>query len=356
MPAACASWSACCCPAHVGYGFIALGVGLPGLMLQDSYRFAFFSAGRGGLAFVNDTVWGVIACSRRCWRWSKTDRADAVTCILAFGGTATLAAGLGFVQCRVLPRPQAVRGWLLDHRDLGGRYLIENVEQRRCSPAADGRGGRHRRAWPPSGRSAPPEILMGPLLIIVSGVSQVAVPEIVAVAAAGDKAGGRLLPVDGGGPGAWLPWCGPCCITVMFPRGLGDLLLGELWVPAAELVPPVGDARSSLAASRWRRRRGCARWQPPAVACTAQVSSSAPVLLARRGRSGSWAAPRAPAGAPRQPRSGRSVLWSGERASHQPSTGSHSSASPRGPPGGRAAAGSPSTGRPRRSEPHPGRR
>ena len=47
-------------PAHVGYGFIALGVGLPGLMLQDSYRFAFFSSGKGALAFVNDTVWGVL--------------------------------------------------------------------------------------------------------------------------------------------------------------------------------------------------------------------------------------------------------------------------------------------------------
>ena len=43
-----------------GTRFLALGVGLPGLMLQDSYRFAFFAAGKGGLAFVNDTVWGVL--------------------------------------------------------------------------------------------------------------------------------------------------------------------------------------------------------------------------------------------------------------------------------------------------------
>jgi len=32
-------------PPQVGGGFIALGVGLPGLMLQDSLRFAFFSVG-----------------------------------------------------------------------------------------------------------------------------------------------------------------------------------------------------------------------------------------------------------------------------------------------------------------------
>ena len=37
--------------------FIALGLTLPGLLLQDSWRYAFFALGRGGQAFLNDVVW-----------------------------------------------------------------------------------------------------------------------------------------------------------------------------------------------------------------------------------------------------------------------------------------------------------
>ena len=38
-------------------GLPALGLTLPGLMLQDSWRFAFFALGRGRQAFLNDMIW-----------------------------------------------------------------------------------------------------------------------------------------------------------------------------------------------------------------------------------------------------------------------------------------------------------
>jgi hypothetical protein len=39
---------------------VALGFGLPGILLQDSYRFAYFAQGRGDKAFVNDLLWAVL--------------------------------------------------------------------------------------------------------------------------------------------------------------------------------------------------------------------------------------------------------------------------------------------------------
>jgi hypothetical protein len=39
--------------------FLALGLTLPGLLLQDSWRFAFFARGRGSQAFLNDVAWAV---------------------------------------------------------------------------------------------------------------------------------------------------------------------------------------------------------------------------------------------------------------------------------------------------------
>jgi hypothetical protein len=47
-------------PGQVGPAFIALGVGLPGLALQDSWRFAFFACGRGSAAFLNDLFWTLL--------------------------------------------------------------------------------------------------------------------------------------------------------------------------------------------------------------------------------------------------------------------------------------------------------
>src|SRR5512132_2072207 len=77
-----------------GAALVALGVTLPGLLLQDSWRFAFFSVGRGGQALANDLVWAIslvlilttmIAPAPRSVSWS----------ILAWGGSATLAAVVG---------------------------------------------------------------------------------------------------------------------------------------------------------------------------------------------------------------------------------------------------------------------
>jgi O-antigen/teichoic acid export membrane protein len=40
-----------------------LGIALPALLVQDTWRYAFFAAGRGSAAFVNDAVWTVVLFS-----------------------------------------------------------------------------------------------------------------------------------------------------------------------------------------------------------------------------------------------------------------------------------------------------
>ena len=48
--------------------FLALGLILPGLLLQDSWRYSFFALGQGSKAFVNDTVWTLtlVPAAARC--------------------------------------------------------------------------------------------------------------------------------------------------------------------------------------------------------------------------------------------------------------------------------------------------
>ena len=73
---------------RLGLAFVALAVALPGLLLQDGWRFAFFSCGRGAQAFLNDLVWLVVVIpalvalqlahaatsSGPCWRGEEPPR------------------------------------------------------------------------------------------------------------------------------------------------------------------------------------------------------------------------------------------------------------------------------------------
>src|SRR5215813_6049356 len=55
----CAVAAAAVLSGTVRAAFLALGLTLPGLLLQDSWRYSFFALGRGSRAFLNDTVWAV---------------------------------------------------------------------------------------------------------------------------------------------------------------------------------------------------------------------------------------------------------------------------------------------------------
>ena len=162
-------------PAPVGPVFVALGVGLPGLAMQDSWRFAFFACGRGSRAFVNDLIWTVLLIGTLLvMRYLGIG--SAVECLLVFGATATIAGVIGAIQAHTVPRVLQAPVWLRANRDLSLRYLVENVSNS---------GGPQIRSFvlgavaglAAVGYVRASEILMGPFLVVLMGLSQVAVPE-----------------------------------------------------------------------------------------------------------------------------------------------------------------------------------
>ena len=112
----------------VGSAFLALGLTLPGLLLQDSWRYSFFALGRGSRAFVNDTVWALTLIPALVVL-RATHHADVFWVVFAWGITATIAAAVGPIQARVIPRLAGARRWVSQHRDLGPRYLAEGTSQ-----------------------------------------------------------------------------------------------------------------------------------------------------------------------------------------------------------------------------------
>ena len=103
---------------------IAFGVMMPGLLVQDAWRYVFFAAGRPAKAFVNDAIWTVVQFSLLGWLLLR-ERPGLTMLVLAWGVSALVGAVIGVVQAGILPRPTQVGIWWRDQRELAWRFLGE---------------------------------------------------------------------------------------------------------------------------------------------------------------------------------------------------------------------------------------
>ncbi|MCX5562487.1 hypothetical protein [Streptomyces sp. NBC_00038] len=218
---------------RVGLAFACLGVMLPGLLLQDAWRFSFFAAGTGRKAFVNDVVWGVALVPAMV---VAAHVGSVAAFVLAWGASATVAAAYGYIQSGIRPLMTGARGWLREQRDLGSRYLIENVSLSGASQLrAYGLGAIVGVGAVGAVRGA--ELLLGPFLAVLMGLSLVTVPEAARVLRrAPQRLGNFCLFLGGGQAVAALLWGGA---LLLMPDRLGELVLGDVWSPASQLIVPV---------------------------------------------------------------------------------------------------------------------
>jgi O-antigen/teichoic acid export membrane protein/transcriptional regulator with XRE-family HTH domain len=215
--------------------FLALGLTLPGLLLQDSWRYSFFALGRGGQAFLNDTIWAVVLFPS-LWLLRTTGHANVFWLTLAWGISASAGAAAGPLQARVLPRITRTRAWLISHRDLGPRYLAEGV-----SSAGAGQLRGYAIALflglAPLGYVQAATTITGPVAILFLGMALVTIPEAARVL----RRSPRHLPlfcvlVSGGLAAGALAW--GAFLYVAMPRGFGHLLIGHAWPETYSLVLP----------------------------------------------------------------------------------------------------------------------
>ena len=242
----------------LGGAFVALGIVMPALLLQDAWRFAFFASGDGRKAFTNDLVW----CAALAPAVVVAVQLPSVAAfVLAWGLSCGVAAVHGCVQAKVLPRPSEMRAWLGAQRDLAARYLVENVS---LSGAGQirmyGLGAIAGLADVGAVRGA--ELLLGPFFALLMGLGLVAVPEAARVL----QRAPRKLPVfcallGGGQAVAALIW--GLALLFLLPDSIGHELLGEVWPAAFALVLPamLGFMNTSVAtgAAAGLRALGAAR-------------------------------------------------------------------------------------------------
>lgn len=232
---ACALATAPLVRGSTGLAFLALGLTMPGLLLQDSWRYSFFALGRGHHAFVNDTIWAVLLLPSLALL-KITGHANVFWFVLAWGLTGTVGAAIAPLQGRFVPNLAGAKGWLSRHRDLGLRYLAENI----VSNAADtlrGYSVNFILGLAALGYIQAAGTLMGPFKIIFFGVSLITLPEAARLL----RRSPRRLPlfcatVSTALTLLALAW--GAVLLVALPRGVGHLTLGSLWRPAYPLVLP----------------------------------------------------------------------------------------------------------------------
>jgi O-antigen/teichoic acid export membrane protein len=216
----------------VGPGFVALGITLPALMLQDCWRYAFFASGQGKRAFLNDSVWAVALVPAML----LADTAGtAFAFVLAWGGAAFVAAGFGCLQTRCRPRVHGIVGWLGEHRALGTRYAIENLSDSASAQIRlTGLGLISGLAAVGAVRGA--QLLQGPFIALRMGVSLMAVPEAARLLERKPHRLATFCVLLGGSQAvAGLLWGG---LLLVLPTAIGTLLLGSLWPAAIALIVP----------------------------------------------------------------------------------------------------------------------
>jgi len=215
-----------------GAALMALGASLPGLLIQDAWRLAFFAAGRGRAALINDLAWGVMLVPAFLAAAAAGSSLFAIT--LAWGMAATAAALLGVLQARLIPRPDYAVDWWQEHVDLAPRFLLEaGIRTGVAQVTMIVIGAMVGLAAIGSIRAA--QLVMSPVQVLLLGVALAAIPEAVRALR---RSLGWLVRLAAGASlalaAASLAWG---AFALLVPDELGRLVLGDAWDAATAYLP-----------------------------------------------------------------------------------------------------------------------
>lgn len=219
----------------LGVALMVLGFGLPALLVQDAWRYAFFAVKRGRSAFVNDLAW-TVALAIGFTIIVVTDQRSIGAFVLAWVGGALAGALVGVVQAGVAPDPLRARAWWHEHRDIAPRMATEAAILSGGQPVTLSLMGTIA-GLATVGTIRAGNTLMNAIHIATYGIHLFAVPEAVRILARSTTALVRFCVILTLGLMAISAvWGG---ILLALPESIGRALLGVSWEPARTVLLPV---------------------------------------------------------------------------------------------------------------------
>lgn len=217
-------------------GFWILALFLPGLLMQDFWRFAFFAAGRPVRAAANDLVWAAVLAVAFAVL-ILNDMYEVGWFVAAWGAAATAAACVGVVQARVIPELNQARRWLSENRALlpsfAGEFVVMNGVSQSVvfgigAVAGLGAAGAFRGAT----------VVFGPVSVITMSAVAIAVPEGARLRARRPHLLHRaMVTMSALIASSALIW--GLSVWLLLPDSLGSAMLGETWEGARAVLPAI---------------------------------------------------------------------------------------------------------------------
>ncbi|MGN6378587.1 MAG: hypothetical protein ACTHNU_06515 [Gaiellales bacterium] len=216
------------------YSLLALAVTMPGLILQDTWRTAFFSSLRGRWAFANDFAWAIAQVVLVGAVLGAGQRTTPMF-ILAWGLAANVAALYGIWQARLLPAPRKTWTWLRSQRDLSPRYLVEFLARNGANSGSMYMAGVFG-GLAAAGALRGAQVALGPMNILNMGITAPAITEAVRVSRRSLRRMVQFSVAVGVGLAiASLVWG---VGMYLLPAHIGHALLRKSWAPAHAVILP----------------------------------------------------------------------------------------------------------------------
>lgn len=219
----------------VGSALLAVSLCLPGLLVQDTCRMAFFSAGRADRAAANDGLWTVLEFAVLAGLL-LAGVSMIGPMILAWGGTATIAAVVGARVLRALPRLRGSLRWLLDQRRLSGYLVAEHFLGEGLAQVGILMVGFVSMPSEVGGLRAA-QVLLGPLNIMVTAALLFGIPEIARRKELSIR--GRELLGSGISALVGVITVGYAVVLLLIPDAIGEQILGDTWTGAQAVLIPM---------------------------------------------------------------------------------------------------------------------
>lgn len=216
----------------LGAALWALAAVLPLILVQDTWRYAFFAGSRPAAATANDVVWTVLQFAA-VGALLLAGRNTVTLLVLAWGASAGVAAVVGCFQAGVRPRPFRGPAWVRTHHDLATRLAADYVINIGAVYTALLLIGSIL-GIAAIGAIRAAQVLLGPLQLVISGITAFALPVFSRRVAAGAsvlRPAALTAAVMTSISSVWV------MTLLLLPDAVGQELLGETWDRAREVLP-----------------------------------------------------------------------------------------------------------------------
>lgn len=218
-----------------GHALLAVGICMPGLVVQDTARMAFFSSGRAKLAAINDALWTALEFGALATLVVR-GVSDVGPYILAWGVSSAVAAVVACLMLRLAPRFRGWVVWFLAQRKLTGYLLAEHILGEGLAQVAILLVGVVGTAADVGSLRAG-QVLLGPLNVLVTAISVFGIPEIARRSTMAPRQRRKFCWALSGA--VTVVCLGYATVVLLLPDSVGQRLFGDTWAGAQTVLVPM---------------------------------------------------------------------------------------------------------------------